>query len=127
MNLSNDDQLKAILDVADPKIWELLQAVKENDVDLCLLTKTCHEIGEAKKSKRSVNIVVGKGVQEVLACKDDVLTEAMNKAGTGGVDLLRGLFLGANIRRMSGWGKVVYIYQDKKLVHVAQEQGYKVE
>jgi hypothetical protein len=109
-----------------------LSAVKKNDLNPDTLIRACYELGKAKKSKRcnSVTIVCGKGLEEVSAGTEgktgDRLGEAMNSAGVDEVDLMRGLYLMANIKRFSGWGSVVYLWQNKRLVQVVQEQRYKV-
>ena len=131
MNLSNDDKLKEIL---PPKMFEILKAVKENNIHPNTLIRACYELGKAKKNKRSASVTIacGKGIEELVVVnaktkQSDNLTEAIKCAGVDEVDILRGLYLMANIKRFTGWGSVVYLWQNKRLVQVVQEQRYKVE
>lgn len=132
-DLSNNEKIKQILNASYPKLWELLSAVKQNDLNPDTLIRACYELGKVKKSKRcaSVTITCGRGLEEVVVNQvgetSEPLTEAMGHAGVDPVDLLRGLYLMANIRRISGWGSVVYLFQDKHLVQVVQEQRYKIK
>lgn len=49
----------------------------------------------------------------------------ITNAGAKPIDIMRGLYLLANIKRFSRWGKVTFLMQDGRVVRVQQEQGYK--
>ena len=136
MNLSNDDQMFAILSKGAPELLEVYQAMKANDVDAKTLVSVCGGIAEASKSKVSsvVNIHVdNKRVTGITQKHTDAeswneaIAEAKVRSGISDEYLLKGLFLIANVKNISGWGKVVYLIQNKEIVRVTQEQGFKVE
>lgn len=54
----------------------------------------------------------------------DVL-EAIESNNIDPQQLVHSLFLLGNIRRFTGWGKIVWLVQDKQIVRIDQEQGFK--
>lgn len=135
MNLSNDDQMFTILSKGAPELLEVYQAMKANDVDAKTLVEVSENIGQVAKSKvpSSVNIhienkkVIGVSCKAVASDWDDTIKEAIAKSGVSEDILVKGLFLLANVRNISKWGKVTFLVQEGETVRVQQEQGFKVD
>lgn len=51
--------------------------------------------------------------------------EAMEDINIDAEQMLQALYLLKNVQRLSGWGKVTYLIQDKKITRIVQEQGFK--
>lgn len=51
--------------------------------------------------------------------------QAMEVNGIEPQKLIESLFLLGNIRRFTGWGKITWLIQDKEVVRIDQEQGFK--
>jgi hypothetical protein len=108
MNLSNDDQAMSLLSKIAPELVEIKQLMEQLKIEPDLVSETI------------------KGL--ALSGKDNgigYLEHPILNAGAKPLDVLRGMYLLANIKRFSKWGKVTFLMQDGRVVRVQQEQGYK--
>lgn len=135
MDLSNNDQMKTILETGAPGLWELKELLDKYEVDVDSLQNFVIELGRAKQSATTTKVtmlVSDKKIKGIFADNselskgDNMFYSAIVNAGLDTVNLMRGLYLLANIKRFTKWGKVVFLMQDGVVVRVDQEQGYKV-
>lgn len=109
-DLSNDDQAHKLLESISPQLAEIKKLMDEMQVDPEIV----------------VNIIKGVAINKEEEGAGYLQYPIIN-AGAKPIDILRGLYLLANIKRYARWGKVVFLMQDGRVVRVQQEQGYKLD
>lgn len=136
MDLSNKDQAEKLLKAVAPELLEMREAMERAEIKPEVMLEFISEVAKSKqtRNKQHVTLHIDKGKEQGVTAgieseekKDNYLYDAMANAGVHPTDIVRGLYLLANIRRFSKWGKVIYLMQDGQVVRVAQEQGYKLD
>ena len=110
MDLSNDQQAQDLLSKVAPELVEIRRLMQEFKIEAGVVEEMIR--GAALSSDNN-----GIGY----------LQHPILNAGARPIDVLRGMYLLANIKRLSKWGRVTFLMNDGKVVRVQQEQGYKTD